>query len=386
MHAPWPRTISTNLRQHLFRGKVIIIYGPRQVGKTTLCQQLLAQTKVAHAYFNCEDPQVKSNLLDASASQIATYLGTDKKLIILDEAQAITNIGRTIKLVHDAYPQLQIIATGSSSFDLANQINEPLTGRKLEYLLYPLSMSELYPDARSFQENLSDRLIYGSYPEIVKTQDRLQRIQLLQNLASSYLYKDILSFENIKSPDVLDKILRALALQLGGEVSYNELATLVGVDKNTVARYIRLLEQSFIIFRLPPLVRNRRDEIRKLRKIYFYDLGLRNTLINAFNDLPLRADIGALWENFLICERLKKQHNCFWYTNNYYWRTHRNEEIDWVEEFDEKLYPYEFKWQKTTSKRHSFNQTYPQASTIRVINQKNFYSFLTQRLMPTGEL
>ena len=364
------------IKDACFKGKVVILYGPRQTGKTTLCKALLSEFSEGH-YLTCDEPDVRDALTNRSSTSLKQYLG-NASLVVLDEAQRVKNIGLTLKLLHDHYPELQIIATGSSSFELANDISEPLTGRKVEFHLLGISVEEFsnYTSAAEMDRLLERRLIYGMYPDIVLTKGP-EIVTRLKELSTSYLYKDVLGFGNLKRPEFLEKLLQALALQVGNEVSYLELGQLLGIDKNTISSYIQILEKAFIVFRLPSLSRNLRNEIKKYRKIYFYDNGIRNTLINNFNPLSLRQDTGSLWENFMIAERVKWAHNHQHYCNRFFWRTHTQQEIDYIEEFSGHLYAFEFKW---TAKRKfsippAFSSHYPN-STYHVITPQNYRSFL----------
>ena len=366
------RTIQKSIENKLFKKKIIIVYGARQVGKTTLIKTIQKKYQNISLYLNCDEPDIRDALTNASSTEIKAFIG-DKKLIFLDEAQRVKNIGLTLKLICDNFPEVQIVATGSSSFDLSNKINEPLTGRKYEFYLHPFSMSELghlYSplELRRLKEKF---VLFGMYPEVIfKNNQEAQ--SLLRSLSNSYLYKDILQFQNIKNPEILEKLLQALALQIGNEVSYNELASTVGIDKKTVANYLQILEKSFIIFRLGPFSRNLRTELKKLRKIYFYDTGLRNALINNFNPFSLRQDTGALWENFLICERMKKNNNNDKKINTYFWRTHNQNEIDYLEESEGQLRSFEIKWKKNKKNPpKDFIENYPNSS-FQSINQDNF--------------
>ena len=299
------------------------------------------------------------------------------KYLIIDEAQRIENIGLCIKLIYDNIDGVKVIATGSSAFELANKINEPLTGRKWEFFLYPISFGEMADHQGLIEENrlLHKRLIYGYYPEAVTMSG--DEKEILHQLADSYLFKDILTWENVQKPERLEILLQALAFQLGNEVSYHELSKTTGLDKETVERYIILLERAFIVFRLRSFSRNLRTELKKSRKIYFYDNGLRNSLIRNFNPPELRNDIGALWENFLITERMKYLHQYQIYTNRYFWRTHSNQEIDYLEERDGKLFAFEFKWNVQSKAKFpkTFAATYPQSET-RLITPANFHGFI----------
>ncbi len=369
------RTIQDNIEKALFKGKIIVIYGARQVGKTTLVKEIQKKCSEDSSYFNCDEPDIRRAFMDKTSTEIKEFLG-NKKLIIIDEAQRVKNIGLTLKLIVDNFPSVQVIATGSSSFDLSNEIAEPLTGRKYEFYLYPISLEELkevYSDLE-ITRILENRMIFGMYPEIVTAADNAG--DRLRNIAMSYLYKDVLQYQNIKNPEVLNKLLSALALQIGNEVSYNELSAIVGVDKKTISSYIQLLEKTFVIFRLSPFSRNLRNELKKMRKIYFYDTGIRNALINNFNPLNLRTDTGALWENFMISERVKYNNNQGKSKNIYFWRTHTQKEIDYVEEYEGKLEGYEFKWEKDSfTKPKEFLETYKN-STIELVNRNNFQNFV----------
>ncbi len=371
------RHTQAQIENRLFMGKIIVLYGARQVGKTTLVKNIQEKFLENSEYLNCDEPDVRQALEGKTSSELKSYIG-DKKLIILDEAQRVKNIGITLKLLIDNYSNIQIIATGSSSFELSNKIIEPLTGRKFEYLLYPISYQELIEteSKRDVQRTVEDRIILGMYPDVVSSAGS-ERIEIIKNITKSYLYRDIFTFQNIKNPEILEKLLQALALQIGHEVSYTELGHIVGVDKNTISHYIQILENAFIIFRLSPFSRNIRSELKKLRKIYFYDTGIRNALINNFNPLSLRTDRDGLWENFLIVERMKlnskKQHNC----NQYFWRTHDQQEIDFIEEADGHLRAFEFKWNKTAKIPKVFQTNYSDA-TYSIVNRKNYEDFILE--------
>ena len=370
------RTIQNQIEDKLFKGKIIVIYGARQVGKTTLVKEI--QKKYPDSsYLNCDEIDIRTALTDKTSTEIKNFVG-NRKLIILDEAQRVKNIGLTLKLMVDNFPDTQIIATGYSSFDLSNQINEPLTGRKYTFYLYPFSINELksiYSDLE-LDRILEKFLIFGTYPEIITKENDV--IENLKNLTTSYLYKDILQFQNLKNPEVLERLLQALALQIGNEVSYNELSSIVGVDKNTVANYIQILEKSFVIFRLRPFSKNIRNELKKLRKIYFYDTGIRNALINNFNPLDLRNDFGFLWENFIISERMKFNHYYNNNVNSYFWRTLEKQEIDYVEDQNGVLSGFEFKFNKDKFKKPKiFLETYKDSS-LELINKDNYKSFLKE--------
>jgi len=340
------RLLEAKIREKFFKGKVIIITGARQTGKTTLSLGLLEffpGKKVKS--FNCDNPSDREVLLGKDIEFLRSLVA-DSDIVFIDEGQKVETIGQTLKLLVDFYKdKKQIVVTGSSSFNLLDMTEEVLTGRKFVYHLFPLSLEEIYPqrDMLMVSKDLETYLIYGNYPEIVKAETFDDKRELIKNISSSYLYKDVLEFQQVKNSTILFSLLKALALQIGSEVSYNELANLLNIDKKTVERYIDLLEKNYIIFRLSPYSSNKRKEISKLKKIYFYDLGIRNAVINNFNPMSDRGDNGALWENFMIIERLKYQayHNI--YANNYFWRTYDGAEVDFVEERDGGLFGFEFK-------------------------------------------
>ena len=370
----YSRTIQQAVEQSFFKGKVIVIYGARQVGKTTLIRFLQERYAADSIYLNCDEPDVRNALSDKTSTELQLYIG-NKKIVFIDEAQRVKNIGLTLKLLVDNFPQTQIIATGSSSFDLSNDISEPLTGRKIEFNLYALSVHELMSQRTplEMQRSFEFHMRYGMYPGVVSSDNPGES---LLEIARSYLFKDIFEFQTVKNPDLLRKLLQALALQIGSEVSNNELGTMFGVDKITVARYISLLEQGFVIFHLPPFSRNLRKELSKQRKIYFYDTGIRNALINNFNPLELRQDIGQLWENFFISERLKAVHNQRRYPNIYFWRTYQGQEIDYLEEEGGRLAGYECKWGNDKWRvPESFITAYP-GSEVHLVTRNNILEHL----------
>lgn len=351
--------------------------GARQTGKTTLLKELV-QDQSDVLWINADEPDIIALFEDISSSILKQVLA-GKKIVVIDEAQRIENIGIKLKLITDQIPEIQLIATGSSSFDLANKINEPLTGRKWEYKLYPLSFSEMVEHHGLIEESrlLKHRLLYGYYPEVVNSPGNEKEV--LKQLSDSYLYKDVLMWENIKKPEKLLKLLQALAFQLGSEVTYNNIGSLISLDNQTVEKYIQLLEQAYIIFRLPAFSRNHRKELKRGRKIYFYDNGIRNALLANFNLPELRTDIGALWENLMISERMKFLHyNDIW-ANSYFWRTQDQQEIDYIEERDGMLHAFEFKWnanQKTFLSK-SFSNTYSN-HTFRSVHPKKFREFIAE--------
>jgi hypothetical protein len=372
------RALQDNIEHNLFKQKVIIIYGARRVGKTTLVKEIQKKYEAISLYLNCDEPDIKEALMDKTSTELKSFIG-NKKLVIIDEAQRVRNIGLTLKLLVDNYPDVQIIATGSSSFELSNQTIEPLTGRKYEYFLYPFSVVEIKNIYSTLEIDrlIEKRMIFGMYPEIVLNENDNERN--LKEIARSYLYKDALQYQNIRNPEVLEKLLQALALQIGNEVSYNELSSFIGIDKKTVQNYISILEKAFVIFRLNPFSRNLRNELKKLRKIYFFDTGIRNALINNLNSLSLRNDVGVLWENFLIAERLKNNSNNFSSKNIYFWRTHQREEIDYIEEKAGKINAFEFKWKSksplTVRVPKGFYDNYKE-SAYKIIDKTNYQVFL----------
>ncbi len=359
----------------MFKGKIIVLLGARQVGKTTLLKQML-QKQEHVLWLNGDEMQVQNLFDNASADRLLSEFNGNK-IVILDEAQRIRNIGLRLKLVADSDSDIQIIATGSSAFEFANKVNEPLTGRKWEYQLFPLSFGEMAAHHGKMKEMrmLPHRIIYGYYPEVVMNDG--DEMETLKPLTDAYLYKDILSWENIKHPDKLHTLLRALAYQIGSQVSLNELGQMCSMDSKTVERYITLLEQCYIIFRLPSYSRNLRNELKTSRKIYFYDNGIRNALIADFNAPEIRQDVGALWENFVISERMKSNGYYRRWVNRYFWRTKQQQEIDYLEEGGGKLHAYEIKWnpKAKASFTKTFSDAYPQAD-FQVVTPENIADFL----------
>ncbi len=371
------RLIEKQLKKDLFKGKALIILGARQVGKTTLSQNLLkAYEKRGVLSFNGENPTDREKLSNQDLETLEGLI-QDHGIIFIDEAQKIPGIGQTAKLIVDKFKkEKQVILTGSSSFNILNQTSESLTGRKFVHEIFPLSAEEMLQGKTrlDFEKTLSKLLIYGSYPEIYLAGDR-QKERLLMSLVSSYVFKDIFELQNIRNPAVLSKLLSALALQVGSEVSLNELSGLLGIDVKTVERYIDLLEKSYIIFRLPPYYTNKRKTISKRSKIYFYDLGLRNAMINNFNPVTQRDDVGALWENFVIVERMKYRKYRLLHANAYFWRSYDGAEIDLVEERGGKLEGYEIKWGKQRTHPRSWLE-YKNASR-KTIDKGNYLKFIS---------
>jgi len=366
------RTIENTIKEKFNRGKAIILVGARQVGKTTLLRQILNDKD--YLFLDADDPSTRSLLQSPTTEQIRTFLG-DYKYVFLDEAQRISGIGLTLKIITDQFKDVQLFVSGSSSFDLGNALNEPLTGRKWEYELFPISWEE-YEKKIGFikaEQQIDNRLLYGFYPEVLNNQGKEREI--LKNLVNSYLYRDILAFSDIRKPEILEQLLQALALQIGSEVNYNELAKLINVNKITIQKYIEILEQGYIVFRLGCFSRNLRNEIKQNRKIYFYDNGVRNMIIGDFKPLNLRLDKGALWENFLVSERRKQNIYKDTFTKMYFWRTQQQQEIDFVEEKDGGISAFEFKWKdKKTKLPKKFIEAYN--ANEFVINRENFREFV----------
>ncbi|MEZ4927874.1 MAG: ATP-binding protein [Saprospiraceae bacterium] len=369
------RILEMSIQAKLFKGKAILLFGPRQTGKTTLLHSLFNQ-KPGVCWLNGDDFETRILLENASTAIWKRILGNNN-VLVLDEAQRISDIGLKLKLITDQMPEVQVVASGSSAFELANQVKEPLTGRKWEFHLFPVSFGEMETHHGFTEEHrrLSDRLVYGYYPEVVNHPG--EERDVLSQLADSFLYKDILMWERIKKPEKLTRLLQALAYQVGNEVSYNELGQIVDLDNQTVENYINLLEQTFIIFKLPPLSRNLRKELKRKRKIYFYDNGIRNAIIAQYQPVELRQDIGALWENWLISERKKKLHYQNIHANTFFWRTQDQQEIDYIEERDGKMWAYEMKWSPKAKPSFSktFTQAYPQHE-LNLINRDNYFELI----------
>lgn len=367
------RTLSTTLKKRFNKGKAIVLLGPRQVGKTTLIRACLA--KKDFLFLDGDDPEIRNMLLDAGKTKLQAILGKHQ-WVFIDEAQRITHIGLLAKIITDQFKDVQLIISGSSALEINQSIQEPLTGRKYEHLMFPISWEE-FEDHVGFVESsaqLEDRLIYGMYPDVIN--HRHDAREVLKQLTSSYLYKDVLALTGIKRPELLEKLLKALALQLGNEVSYNELATMVEIDKATVAKYIDLLEKAFIVFRLNSFSRNQRNEIKNNRKIYFYDNGVRNCIINNLNPLDVRSDKGALWENFLIAERIKFNTYHQHHSSLYFWRTIQKQEIDFIEEKDGRITAFEFKWNSKGRKKIPAVFLKEYQAEGKVIDVHNFRSFV----------
>lgn len=372
------RALKETIIRDLARSKeVIIVYGARQVGKTTLIKDILSQTSYTYLYVNADENRY-IDILSSRDSRELRALVSGYDLLFIDEAQRVKDIGINLKILIDDIPELKIIVTGSSSLDIASKISEPLTGRDIVYTLYPISFYELarYKNDFELKSILEERLIYGSYPEIFSLPNNIDKQKKLIQLTNSYLYKDILSLTGIKLTNEIRNILKIIAFQIGSEVSIYEISRTIGIDDTTVARYIDLLEKSFVLFRLGGFNRNLRKEVSKMDKIYFYDLGIRNALIDNFKPLKDRNDVGALWENFLIAERFKYTEYTDKFLSRYFWRTHSGAEIDYVEESNGELAGYEFKWgSKKKSAPQTWLNTYSNAS-YTLLNRENYLTFI----------
>lgn len=371
------RYILSKIKQDLASDKVIVIYGPRQVGKTTLLNEIKSVFKEKTLFISGEDRFIQEWMSSKSIAILKKNIG-DYKILIIDEAQHIDQIGLNLKLIVDHLEDVKVIATGSSSFELANQIGEPLVGRKWQFDLFPIAQMELKEQENylSTKENLSERLIFGSYPEIITTIDLNKKKQLLNSIVDNYLFKDILALKELKKPQKLIDLLKLLAFQIGKEVSISELANNLNVNFSTVERYLDLLTKIFIIIRVDGFSRNLRKEVIKNSRYYFYDNGIRNAIVNNFNDLKTRNDIGQLWENYIVLERFKKRIYTQIFANQYFWRTYDQKEIDLVEERDGKLFGYEIKWgNKKVKEPKIWKETYSNAE-FKVINQENYLDFI----------
>ena len=370
------RTLEDNIRPLLGGNKAIIIIGARQVGKSTLLNQLLGDNKDT-LWMNGDDTDIQDLFKNMSSTRLRALIG-NSKYVVIDEAQRIPDIGIRLKLITDQIPSVQVIATGSSSFELTSKVNEPLTGRKREFKMFPLIFGEMVKNTSLLDElrMIPHRLVYGYYPEVVCNQGDEKAI--LKELSDSYLYKDILALDNINKPDKLTRLLKALALQIGSQVSYNEIGNLIGLDSKTVEKYVDMLEKAFIIFRLGSFSRNLRNELKASRKIYFWDLGIRNAVIGNLAQIENRNDVGELWENFAISERLKLNIYRNSFAQSWFWRTQQQKEIDYIEEEDADIKAFEFKWNERKANvkcPESFSTAYPNVKYV-VITPKNIEEFL----------
>ena len=370
------RKLKEVIESQFYNGKAIVLVGARQVGKTTLLNQVAQKNEPSVLWLNCDEPETRTLLGETNVAKLQLLIG-GAKLVVIDEAQKVNDIGMTLKLIVDNFKEVQVVATGSSAFELHNRLNEPLTGRKLEYRLFPISSAEMIQTYGLLEEKrtLENRLIYGSYPDIV-THPEKARLYLTE-LTQSYLYKDIFSLNDIRKPDLIEKLVQALAFQIGSEVSTNELANMLQTDNKTIDKYIDLLEKCFVVFRLGGLNRNLRNELKKSKKIYFYDTGVRNAVIQQFAPVALRGDMGALWENFFIVERMKRNHYGQHFCNTYFWRTNQQQEIDLVEETDGQMTAFEMKW-NPAKKAHfpkAFLEAYPVKETV-VVTPENYLEYL----------
>ena len=372
------RDLQKVIEQNLFKGKAIVLIGPRQVGKTTLLKLITEKTALPALTLNCDEPEPRELLTNTNSQKLKQLIG-NYKVVLIDEAQRVKNIGLTLKLIIDNIKDVQLLVSGSSALEIANEIKEPLTGRKYEYNLFPFSTNELVNSTNTLTEKqlLEKRLLYGSYPDVINNPS--ESAEILMNIASSYLYKDILAFNQVRRPAQLEKLVQALALQLGSEVSYNELSQIIQTDNQTVERYIDLLEQSFVVFRLGAFSGNIRNEIKKSKKIYFYDNGIRNAVIQNFSPLTLRQDVGALWENYFMAERMKFNHYNRKLIKSYFWRSFQQQEIDLIEQENGLLTAYELKWntRRNTKIPKTFSDNYILKDNY-TISPNNYFDFLTK--------
>jgi predicted AAA+ superfamily ATPase len=373
------RSLLAKIKASLLPGKVTVLYGPRQVGKTTLAKDLLTDVSLRSKFVNADELIYRDALSSQNRQLLGEVLG-DAELLVIDEAQRVPEIGLNLKILIDSFPHAVVLATGSASFELANQLNEPLTGRKLTFTLYPISYGEMCATIGDLEtrSQLERWLIWGGYPAIVTTDDPVLRGHLLGELVGAYLYRDILEMEGVRRSEKIVDLLRLLAFQIGHEVSIAELATNLALNRQTVEKYLDLLEKVFVIFRVGGFSRNLRKEITKNARYYFFDNGVRNSLLQNFNPVALRNDVGQLWENYLMVERRKTNQVAGRLVNTYFWRTHDQKEIDYIEEYGGKLYGYEFKWQPAEMRqaaRLEFMSAYPNAE-LMTIHRQNFADFL----------
>lgn len=373
------RFLLSQLVKSLQAGKVLVLYGPRQVGKTTLVKELLQRLPLRSKFVNADELLYREVLASQSSQRLGELLG-DAEILVIDEAQRVPEIGLNLKILVDTFPHAKVVATGSASFELANKISEPLTGRKLTFNLFPVSYGEMQDTFGKLEarDQLERWLVWGGYPAIVATDDPSLRERLLGELVGSYLYRDILELDGLRRADKVVDLLRLLAFQIGQEVTTSELAVSLALNRQTIERYLDMLEKVFVIFKVNGFSRNLRKEVTKNSRYYFYDNGVRNSLIQNFNPLALRNDVGQLWENFLVVERRKTNQIAGRSVNSYFWRTYDQKEIDSIEEHGGRLYGYEFKWQAGDIRRavrNEFSEAYPD-SELTIINRENFEGFL----------
>ncbi len=369
----YQRYLKEKILKKINSGKAIVLIGPRQVGKTTLIKEILNTRD--YLFFDGDDPKTRALLNQPNTQEIRQLLGKHE-FIFIDEAQRIEGIGLTMKIITDQFKDVQLLTSGSSSFDLSNKINEPLTGRKWEYQLFPISWEE-FENHHGYlygEQQLENRLLYGFYPDVLNNPG--EEVSILRNLLNSYLYRDILAHSELRKPEILDKLVQALALQVGSEVNYSELGQILSIDRNTVERYVEILEKGYVIFKLGSFSKNVRNEIKKNKKIYFYDNGVRNMIIGNFDPLNLRTDKGALWENFLISERVKQNEYKESLARKYFWRTKQQQEVDFVEDIGGRIYGYEFKWSETKTKKLPKTFTEAYKSEDKIITRGNFREFV----------
>lgn len=370
------RSLETIITRKLNKGKALVILGARQTGKTTLIKKISETSEIDTLFLNADIPIVREQMTGPSVNKLKQIFGK-AKLIFIDEAQRINDVGILLKIIVDEIKDIQLVVTGSSAFELSSNINEPLTGRKFEYRLFPISWHELVKHTNFLESvaQLNQRIIFGMYPDVINNLGSEKEI--LFNLTESYLYKDIFEFQRIRKPEFIQKLLQAVAFQIGSEVSYNELSNLLQIDRKTIIHYIDLLEKAFVIYRLPAFSRNLRKELSSKIKIYFWDTGVRNAIINDFKPLDFRYDKGALWENFIISERMKSNNYNLRRVNSYFWRTHQKNEIDYIEESDGELEIYEFKWSHKSKFKipKAFSEVY-KTKNVAIIHSENFHQFI----------
>ncbi|SMO69757.1 ATP-binding protein [Gracilimonas mengyeensis] len=371
------RQLTEQLKNRLFEGRALVVIGPRRVGKTTLINELLKATDAHVLFLDGDDPTVRRLLDEPNTEQIRQIIG-ENKVIFVDEAQRISSIGLTAKIITDQFKEKQLILSGSSAFDLNNSLQEPLTGRKWTYNLFPISWNEWQQHVGyvKAEQDIENRLVYGFYPEVLNNPE--QPREILAELVDSYLYKDILNYAGIRKPDIIQKLVQAIAHQVGQEVVHKELADLVGLDPKTVSNYIDILEKAFVLFRLPAFSKNVRNEIKKNQKIYFYDNGIRNAVIHDYDPLQGRTDLGGLWENFLVSERLKQLRYERKPAKMHFWRTKQQQEIDYVEISGKQIYAYEFKWNPKRNIHFPKTFTKNYQADIKGIHRENFRDFVME--------